>query len=131
MSRRRDAHEAHKSAVAALGKNLSRRAGSVCELCNGDQEPRVIEVAPLTDEPSEDAAILACSRCRELLDSKRLPKETQDLRFLEGSVWAEALPVRVATILLLRRLESAQVPWARECLEALWIDDELEERLNS
>ena len=131
MSRRRDAHEAHQRAVAALGKNLSRRAGSVCELCNGDEDLRVTEVAPITEEPSEDAAILACLRCRELLNTKHLPRETGELRFLEGTVWAEELPVRIAAIQLLRRLKSEQVSWARECLEAVWIEPEIEERLQS
>lgn len=91
----------------------------------------MIEVAPLSDKPSEDAAILACQRCREVLEAKRLPKETTELRFLEGSVWAEPIPVRVAAIQLLRRLEADQVPWARQCLEALWIDSDIEERLQS
>ena len=131
MARRRDAHEAHKRAVASLGKNLSRRAGSVCELCKGDEDLRVTEVAPITEEPNEDAAILACHRCRELLNAKRLPKETGDLRFLEGTVWAEEIPVRIAALQLLRRLESEQVSWARECLEAVWIDPQVEERLQS
>jgi protein PhnA len=131
MSRRREAHQAHQQAVAALGKNLSRRAGSVCELCNGDRELRVFEVAPLGEDPCEEAAILACVRCRELSESKRLPSDASELRFLEGTVWAEALPVRVAAIQLLRRLEAEGVAWARECLEALWIDDEVEERLQA
>jgi hypothetical protein len=114
-----------------LGKTLSRRGGSLCELCNGDQELRVIEIAPLSEVPSEDAAALACLRCRELLQAKRLPRDSTDLRFLEGSIWTEILPVRVAAIQLLRGLEAQEVPWARQCLESFWIDPETAERLQS
>ena len=60
-----------------LGKNLTRRAGSLCELCNGADDLRVIEIAPVSESPSEDAAILACAACRDVLTAKRLPKDTE------------------------------------------------------
>ena len=60
MSKARDAHHARRAAVAALGKSISRRASSRCELCDGNQDLRVHEVPPAEDIPHEDAAILAC-----------------------------------------------------------------------
>ena len=131
MSRGRDAHQAHLQAVTMLGKNLTRRAGSLCELCNGADDLRVIEIAPVSESPSEDAAILACAACRDVLTAKRLPKDTSTLRFLEGTVWAEPLPVRVAAIQLLRRLAHDNTEWASQCLESLWIDDDVRARLDA
>jgi protein PhnA len=129
MSKGRDAHHAHQQAVAALGKTLTRRANSKCELCEGDQNLRVIEISPVSNQPNEEGAILACEGCRELIDTKRLPKETTSLRFLEGAVWADHIPVRVAAIQLMRRLSAENVDWANNVLESLWIDEDLEARL--
>ena len=125
MARGKDLHDAHAQAVARLGKDLSRRAGHRCELCNGDADLRVVEVPPTGEEPDVDAAMLACARCRDLTDSKKLPRDTGDLRFLEGSAWADPVPVKVSAIRLLRRLSDDGVAWARECLDGVWIDDDV------
>jgi hypothetical protein len=129
MARGKDIHDAKLAAINRLGKSISRRAGSKCELCSGDLNLRVMEVGSTSDEPDEEAAILACESCRELVDAKKL--DPANLRFLEGAVWSETIPVKVAVIGLLRRLAEQQVGWAQDCLDGVWIDEELEERLQS
>jgi protein PhnA len=129
MARGRDRFDAHVAAVHALGKDLSRRAGSVCELCGGGDDLRVLEVPPVDEEPDVDAAMLACARCRDVIEVKKLPADTTDLRFLEGAVWADPVPVKVAAIRLLRRLADHGAGWASECLDGVWIPEEVEERL--
>lgn len=129
MARGHDRHEARVTAVAALGKTLTRRAGARCELCAGDLDCRVVEVAPTGEEPAEDAALLACGRCRDLIDGKKLPPDAADFRFLEGAAWADPLPVKLEAVRQLHRLSAAGVGWARECLDGLWLPDEVTERL--
>ena len=129
MARGLDKHQERQAAISALGKTISRRAGSKCELCAGDLDCKVVEVPPIGEEPDDEAAILACSRCRELLESRRLPRDASDYRFLEGAAWADPLPVKVAAVTQLRRLAAGGVGWATECLDGLWLPEDVTERL--
>ncbi|TNF29369.1 MAG: phnA protein [Deltaproteobacteria bacterium] len=129
MARGRDAHQARLGAVAALGKNLSRRASSRCELCEGDEDLRVMEVPPVDEDPDEDAAILACRLCREDIDSKKL-YDLARLRFLETAMWSETAPAQVAAVRLLRRVAERE-DWAREALDGLWLDEDMQARVDA
>ena len=129
MATGRDRHQARLDAVNALGKTLTRRAASVCELCGSDQDLRVVEVPPLLDEPDEERALLGCARCRELVDGGRLPREAAELRFIDTAVWADPVPVKLAAIRLLRALAEAEVGWARETLDTLWVPEDVSELL--
>jgi len=122
MAKGLDRHQAHKQALAALGKNLARRAGSRCELCEATQGLAVTEVFA-REEPDEEAAILACERCRTALSKG--PEPHDSLRALEGSAWSEVTPVQVAAIRLLKALSNSEVAWAQETLDGLWIPDEI------
>ncbi len=122
MAKGLDRHQAHKQAVAALGKNLSRRASSRCELCEATQGLAVIEVFA-RDEPDEETAILACERCRTALSKGPDPQD--NLRALEGSAWSEVTPVQVAAVRLLQALSNAEIAWAQQTLDGLWIPDEI------
>jgi protein PhnA len=128
MARGRDAHEARQAELNALGKDLSRRAGSVCELCGGRETPRPFLVPP-PDEPDLDNAILACERCRALLGGPKLPRDASDLRFLEKAIWSEVPAVQVAAVRLLRRLAAAGVSWATEADQGLYLSEDVEARL--
>lgn len=127
MARGKDAHEARAQAVSALGKALSRRAGSACELCGDRDGCRPVEVEPLPEEPDVDDAVLLCARCRDALEARRLPGDPADYRFLEGPVWSEVLPVQVTAVRLLRRVDA---DWARETLDGLWLSEEATARLS-
>jgi protein PhnA len=130
MARGRDRHDERVAALAALGKDLSRRAGSACELCGAASGCQPIEVEPPPEDgPELDAALLACPRCREALVARRLPGEPADYRFLEGVAWSEVLPVQVAAVRLLRRVAADGAAWAAECAEGLWLSDEVRARL--
>ena len=127
MASRRDAHHAHKAAVAGLGKVLSKRARNVCELCTGGSPLGVVEVEPVYETPDPERAALLCMTCREVLDTKPQYKlEATALRFLEEVVWSDVLPVQLSAVRLLRRLSSEDVVWARDCLDGLYLDESVE-----
>jgi hypothetical protein len=86
----------------------------------------VIEVPPVGPEPDVDAALLACTRCRDAIAGKRV--ELAELRFLEGAVWSELEPARLAAIRIARTLD---VQWATDALDGLWIDDDLAAKLDA
>ena len=128
MASAKDRHDAHQQALGLLGKDLSRRAGSKCELCGRGEALRVMEVPCGDEEPSLDSAILACERCRALPGARSIERPGE-LRFLETAVWADSSPVKVLAVRLLRRLGDES--WAQDCLEGLWLDDELSARIDS
>jgi hypothetical protein len=41
-------------------------------------------------------------------------------------VWSETLPVQLLAVRITRRLAAKDVPWARETIEGLWLDDEIQ-----
>lgn len=126
MARGRDRHEAHKQAVAALGRPLSRRAKSTCELCTESGSLQVVEVAGGPDEPDPEWALMLCERCRDL--------DRQDpgsLRFLEGTMWSETVPAQVLAVRALRKLAADDVVWARDALDGLWLDESVQERVDA
>lgn len=132
MSRARDEHEARRALVAGLGKDLSRRARSRCELCGQTGALQVVEVAPIPEDPVTESALLLCGSCSELLGSttaldKRLKRDgPESLRFLSESVWSDTAPVQVVVVRMLRRLLEKGYAWAGEPLESVWLDEERE-----
>ena len=116
---------ARRAAVTGLGKELSRRARSRCELCGEAGSLLVVEPAPAPSEPREDRALLLCGRCAGLLEVKpgRPLAGPEGLRFLADAVWAELPLVVVVAIRLLRRVDAA---WARQALDDRYLDEDLE-----
>ena len=129
MARGRDQHQARLDAIQKLGRTLSRRCRSLCELCGtGGVALHATEVPPLPEHPNEEAAILVCEACTHQMRSKKPDATT--LRFLEQTVWSDIVPVQLAAIHLLRRLAQQHVSWATECLDGLWIDDAIQAKLD-
>lgn len=119
MARGREAHRARVAEVAALGKVLSRRARSQCELCGVRTSLKVHEVAGALPEPSADWALLLCNDCVRLVDGGA----GEHARFLTETCWSELHPAQITAVRLLRRLDT---PWATEALESLYLDPEVE-----
>lgn len=129
MSRGRAEHQAKQAALQALGKDLSRRAGSSCELCGGKENPRP-HLVPPPEEASLDTAALLCEPCRSMVEGGRL-LDAADMRFLEQAIWSEAAPVQIAAIRLLRRVaDELEADWATDALDGLWLPEEIEARLS-
>lgn len=124
MAKGRDKHAAHVAAVAALGRTLSRRARNRCELCETSTSLKVVEVEPTEEDPTEERAVLICASCENALAGKTT--DTNAFRFLEGVVWSETLPVQLCAVRLLRGFARDDVAWARECLDGLFLDPEVE-----
>ena len=131
MASGRDAHRAAQQAVASLGKALSRRARSGCELCGESVGCRPLLVPPAPEDPDIEHAILACERCREALTGKRRPGSDADYRFLETVMWSDVAPAQVAAVRLLRALAADGVQWAAAANEGLWLDDAIAHRVEA
>ena len=126
MARGYDEHQERLQAVNALGRPLSRRSGSACELCDA-RGTRLdpFEVAPIPEDPAPDLSLLACERCHGVLAGAKIDRP-DEFRFLAGLAWSEIPPVQVTAIRLLRRIASEDIAWARETLDNLYLDPEIE-----
>jgi len=126
LARGLDVHNARKAAVSALGRDLSRRARSKCEVCGEGGRLTVLEVPPVEEDPSTDRAVLACDRCCGLPGGGMKRVDANTLRFLGESMWSEVLPAQLMSVRLVRALAETGVPWAQEAADGLWLDEEVE-----
>jgi len=124
MAKGREKHQARVSAVAGLGRSLSRRARNHCEICGEGGSLKVIEVEPLFEEPDPERALMACARCEEGLGKKGPDAET--MRFLETTIWSDTLPAQLAAVRLVRILAGQGTQWAVDALDGLYLDEQTE-----
>jgi protein PhnA len=124
-----DKHQERRQAVLALGRALARRARSACELCEASSvrlDP--VEVTPLAQEPELERTVMLCERCAAAAAAGSGGKgrlEAAAWRFLESAAWNPLAPVQVVAVRVARRLAAADVAWARELVEALYLDEEI------
>ncbi|EDY84881.1 PhnA Zinc-Ribbon family [Verrucomicrobiia bacterium DG1235] len=109
----------------ALGKDLTRRAGSKCELCeSAGVSLRPYEVPPEEEEPRVESCVFICDTCREQLDKpKRM--NVDHWRCACQSVWSEVPVVQVLAARVLDHLGKKEI-WAREALADVYFDEEVE-----
>ena len=126
----RESHRARERAVAALGKELAKRAHSRCELCGQSSEElmgeklRPFELTPLQAQPNLDWLLLLCPACQEI--SGHLPADTSALFFLKETCWSETQPVQLLSLRALRELANNGEHWAAMTLENCYVDETIE-----
>jgi protein PhnA len=129
MARGKEQYKQRQEAIAALGRPLSRRARSRCELCDASGTRLTpFEVAPIPEEPDPDRAVMLCDRCHDGAVGGELGGN--EYRFLETTAWSELPPVQVLAIRLVRRLaEDQRCDWASDLLGMVYLPPEVEEWL--
>jgi len=129
MARGREQFKQRQGAVAALGRPLSRRARSRCELCDSSGTRLTpFEVAPIPEDPDPDFAVMLCDRCITGATGGKLAGK--EYRFLETSAWSELAPVQVVSVRLVRRLvDELKVDWASDLLDMIYLPPDVEEWL--
>ncbi len=131
MARGLDQHKARVAAVQALGRGLNRRARSKCELREDRTSLTVVEVPPLPEEPEDDCAVMLCERCAAAMADERRGPAADTLRFLENALWSQVAPAQVVAVRVARRLAAQDVPWARDLLDTLYLDPDVEARVDA
>mgnify|MGYP006971704691 CR=1 FL=1 len=129
MATGREQFKQRQEAIAALGRPLSRRARSRCELCDASGTRLTpFEVAPIPEEPDPDHAVMLCDRCITGATGGKI--QGNEWRFLETAAWNELAPVQVLAVRMVRRLEADKsVDWASDLLGMLYLPPEVEEWL--
>ena len=124
MSKKKHHIQAHQKELQLLGRQLSRRAKSCCELCSQKSPLSVVEIPPTFDLPDVDRAILCCHSCQTLLETQS-SLARRDVFFLEEAIWSDITPVQLAAIRLAMRC-----PEMQNTLDDLYIDEDIQLLLN-
>jgi protein PhnA len=125
MGKGYETHQARMMALQAIGKDLARRAKSKCELTGAAGVPlRPYEVPPVSGAPELERTLLLSEACHEVLENpKRLAG--REWQCLAEAVWSELPAVQVVAWRMLNRLAQRE-DWAREVIEDLFLDPEVE-----
>lgn len=126
MAKGYELHQARMMALQGMGKDLARRAKSKCEITGAAGVPlRPYEVPPVGEDPDFERTLLISEECHEMLEHpKRLAG--RGWQCLAEAVWSEMPAVQVVAWRMLHELAKRE-DWAREVLEEVFLDPEVEE----
>jgi protein PhnA len=126
MAKGYEKHKERLDAINALGRELTRRSSSKCELC-GDSGVKLSghEIVPLPEQPDADHTVFICEACRDGLTGGKL--DADRWRFLENVIWSDVPVVQVAAVRITRKLLEQGVLWAADLLDNVYLSPEVEE----
>ena len=103
-----------------IERELSKRSGSMCELCGATENLKVYQVLP-TKKDGLDENIMACSTCTDQIENPD-NVDINHWRCLNDSMWSEYSAVRVVTWRMLSRLRGSG--WPQELLDQMYLDED-------
>lgn len=126
MAKGYELHQLRMMALQGLGKDLARRAKSRCEI-TGARGVRLVpyEVPPVSGDPDIERTILVSEACMEMIGHPER-MHGRDWQCLVGAAWSELPAVQVTAWRMLRELAKRE-DWAREALDEIHLDPEIEE----
>ena len=125
MAKGYELHQTRMMALQGMGKDLTRRAKSKCELTGAaGVSLRPYEVPPVGEDPDIERTLLVSDACREMLEHpERLAG--RGWQCLAEAVWSEMPAVQVVAWRMLQVLAKRE-DWARETLDLVFLDPEVE-----
>ncbi len=123
MTRAHERHYERHHGLSMFGKDLVRRCGAHCELCDAQGVSlKVFQVSPVGTEADFEHCLMICDRClQQILHPKK--RDSHHWRCLSRVVWS---PVPAARILAIAMLETfiGREDWATQLREQLYLDPE-------
>ena len=124
MAKGYEEHQQRLGKLSMFGKDLARRSGSCCELCNtSGTKLSVFEVPPSSSEPEYERCVFLCDICRGQIENPRT-MDPNHWRCLNKSIWSPVPAVQVMAIRMLETLASTE-GWANDLLEQIYLDPEV------
>ncbi|WP_298633900.1 hypothetical protein [uncultured Umboniibacter sp.] len=122
MSKGREKHQARLNELSLFGKDLARRSGRKCELCEASGVAlKAVEVEPAPKEPDFDYCVFICDTCDDQLRSPKR-RDHNHWRCLTQSVWSETPAIQALSIWLVRQIPE---DWATDTVEMIFADDDV------
>ena len=117
-------HQHRNQGLNAFGKELTRRSGSCCELCEACNVKLVIhEVPPVPSEPELEHCLFVCEECDlQITNPKR--RNVSHWHCLSKAVWNPEPAIQVMAVWMARQL--ADEAWVKELLDQLYLQPEIE-----
>lgn len=111
--------------LSRFAKDLVRRSGAKCELCeNTNVKLSIFEVPPVEIEPHIDDCVFICDACKEQLENpKRV--DSNYWRCLNNTLWSDVPVVQVVALRMLSKLAQKGEFWAEELLAMAYPSDEI------
>ncbi|MCW8887254.1 MAG: phnA protein [Motiliproteus sp.] len=124
MAKGYNQHQQRHQGLNAFGKDLTRRSGSCCELCEASGvKLSIYEVPPIPVEPELEHCVFVCETCLQQLEQPK-QRNPDHWRCLTKAVWSQVPAVQVVAVTMAKAL--ADQAWAAELLEQLYLDPEVE-----
>ena len=125
MAKGFETHQMRMMALQGLGKDLTRRAKSRCELTGAAGVPlRPYEVPPVPPEPDLDRILLLSDVCHEAL-ARPAGMDAREWHCLGEAIWSDFPALQVVAWRLLNHLAQRD-DWARQTLAEVFLDPETE-----
>jgi len=123
MARGYDNYKTRADLISSFGKELTRRSGSCCELCGASGVSlSVFEVPPVKEKPESSDCVFICGECRGQLDNPKKIRNTH-WRCLTERVWSEIPAIKLLSVMILKKISSAE-NWAAEIIEEVYLTEE-------
>ena len=127
MAKGLDNYNQRNETLQSFGRDLVRRSGSKCELCEASGVSlEIFEVPPARKEPDFESCLFICRACSNAIASIK-KMNTDHWRCLTDKVWSEIPAVKILAVMILRTI-SSRAPWADEVLDNVYLDDDEESR---
>ncbi|WP_207062174.1 phnA protein [Motiliproteus sp. SC1-56] len=124
MSKGLHHHQQRHQGLNQFGKELIRRSGAKCELCEASGVKLVVfEVPPIPPEPDIDHCLFVCDTCLEQLKTPR-KRDPDHWHCLARTVWTPIPAVQALAVYLLRYLEN-RADWVPPLLDELYLPPEV------
>ena len=121
MARGKAEHDAYKEALSRLGRELTRRARSRCELSGATGSLLTYDLEGPKVEPDLDHVVLVCGEVADHLIGRT---KGASLRYLETAVWSAERAVRRAAVGILAGIDEQ---WARDAIDNAVVMDQSED----
>ncbi len=100
----------------SVKKELLKRSGSKCELCNSENDLSVKEVSP--SDASAEQSILVCKICKNLIQNPD-DKKLEHWHCLNDSMWSTQPAIQVMAYRILKSIK------AQDLLDILYLEDDI------
>lgn len=103
----------------SIEKELYKRSGTKCELCNATEELSVYSVPPGSDN-SADRSVLVCATC---LQQQTNMDNVNHWRCLNDTMWSQVPAVQVVVWRILNGLRAEG--WPQDMLDMLYLEEDV------
>ena len=125
MAKGYELHQTRMMALQGMGKELTRRAKSKCEITGvSGVALRPYEIPPAPSDPGIEHTLLISDLCHQMLARPEL-LAGRKWQCLAEAIWSELPAVQVVAWRMLHQLAKRE-DWAREVLEDVFLDPDVE-----